>query len=176
MKTCLDSACILNLGHNLSLVKSHQAFNVDEKCIVTEKHILTVELLKLAVLNICGSSPRANEWARAMCIHSQPPTSPRQKVAFQKKLLKQGLFLFWANFWHPKWWYQNSDVTRASSCVSSAKQQYSVGVKLPMDNSSHVCQSVCICTAAEEDSSGTLQEGEWWELRGRESIWCCLLE
>lgn len=31
MKTCLDSACILNLGHNLSLVKSHQAFNVDGK-------------------------------------------------------------------------------------------------------------------------------------------------
>ena len=44
-----------------------------------------LDLEELAVFNIRGIILSANKWMRMMCIHSQPLTSLRQKMAFEKK-------------------------------------------------------------------------------------------
>lgn len=74
-----------NLGSHFENVNRVETFWCSRNSAVGEKHPFSeLVLIGRTVFTTCSSFVPDDKWTQVMCIHSQPPTSLRQKMAFWK--------------------------------------------------------------------------------------------
>lgn len=133
---CLDSVSSMAMGHISLVVWSCIQWMKNAQ---SQKHIPTAGVGRARCIQHSWQLSLENKWTQMMCIHSQPPTSLRQNMAF----FQTGSILFYQGFF---FLYSNAGQTfglpnERSKCGQnqkpfpkhpSAREQNRVGGKLPM--------------------------------------------